>query len=168
MKNNLMKIRNLVLLIISLVLLFLIFIISLSVGSEKISFFSAMKHFSEATDSLNFDYIILFEWRLPRCLLAMISGALLAGSGAVFQMYFRNPLAEPGIMGISSGATLGAVIVSTLFMGTVLSNDSTNAVNTTVRSAFMGTVSPVNIGAFFGALVAGLLVTAISNKKTGA
>ncbi|NLC93803.1 MAG: iron ABC transporter permease [Treponema sp.] len=120
MKNNLMKIRNLVLLIISLVLLFLIFIISLSVGSEKISFFSAMKHFSEATDSLNFDYIILFELRLPRCLLAMISGALLAGAGAVFQMFFRNPLAEPGIIGISSGATLGAVVSQSVFNVTAI------------------------------------------------
>lgn len=160
MKNNLMKIRNLVLLIISLVLLFLIFIISLSVGSEKISFFSAMKHFSEATDSLNFDYIILFELRLPRCLLAMISGALLAGAGAVFQMFFRNPLAEPGIIGISSGATLGAVVSQSVFNVTAITVAFSSV------SSFFKFCSPISLFAFVGALIAGLIVTSLSFGKS--
>lgn len=149
--------------VILIVLLAASVLVSLLFGAESLSLREIL-----AKDGNRFSKIIFMQIRLPRTILALLTGALLAGSGAVFQMYFRNPLAEPGIMGISSGATLGAVIVSTLFMGTVLSNDITNAVNTTVRSAFMGTVSPVNIGAFLGALAAGLLVTVISNKKTGA
>jgi hypothetical protein len=56
------------------------------------------------------DRMILINIRVPRTLLAFASGALLAGAGAAFQLFFRNPLAEPGIMGISSGATLGAYV----------------------------------------------------------
>ena len=60
----------------------------------------------------SFSKIIFFNIRLPRAILCLIAGITLAGSGAVFQMFFRNPLAEPGIMGVSSGATLGAVLAS--------------------------------------------------------
>jgi iron complex transport system permease protein len=49
--------------------------------------------------------------RLPRALLAAITGAALAGAGAVMQAVFRNPLAEPGITGVSSGAAASAVLL---------------------------------------------------------
>ncbi|MDX2307440.1 MAG: iron ABC transporter permease [Hyphomicrobium sp.] len=53
---------------------------------------------------------ILFEVRLPRAILGFLVGAALGLAGAVLQGYLRNPLAEPGILGISGGAALGAVI----------------------------------------------------------
>ena len=59
--------------------------------------------------SVSFATTIIREIRLPRVLLAGLCGGLLAGAGAVFQGFFRNPLADSGIMGISSGAALGAV-----------------------------------------------------------
>jgi iron complex transport system permease protein len=55
--------------------------------------------------------VIVFELRLPRVLLAAIVGAALAASGTVFQGLFRNALADPAIIGVSSGAALGAVLV---------------------------------------------------------
>ncbi|HYH27663.1 MAG TPA: iron ABC transporter permease [Actinomycetota bacterium] len=55
--------------------------------------------------------VILFELRLPRVLLATVVGAALAVSGAVFQSLFRNPMADPAIVGVSSGAALGAIVV---------------------------------------------------------
>lgn len=55
--------------------------------------------------------VILFELRLPRVLLAALVGAALATAGAVFQSLFRNPLADPAIIGVSSGAALGAIAV---------------------------------------------------------
>ena len=54
--------------------------------------------------------IIMVELRLPRTLLAMLVGAALGLSGAVMQGYLRNPLADPGLFGVSSGAALGAVL----------------------------------------------------------
>ncbi|MBA4208381.1 MAG: heme ABC transporter permease [Parvibaculum sp.] len=52
--------------------------------------------------------------RLPRALLAVIVGAALAGAGAAFQGLFRNPLADPSLIGVSGGAALGAVFVIVL------------------------------------------------------
>ena len=54
--------------------------------------------------------IIMVELRLPRTLLALLVGAALGLSGAVMQGYLRNPLADPGLFGVSSGAALGAVL----------------------------------------------------------
>lgn len=54
---------------------------------------------------------ILFSIRLPRTALVALSGAALAGSGAAYQGLFRNPLADPYLIGISAGAGLGAVTV---------------------------------------------------------
>ncbi|WP_288015110.1 FecCD family ABC transporter permease [Blastomonas sp.] len=53
---------------------------------------------------------IIAELRLPRTLLAALVGAALGLSGAAMQGYLRNPLADPGLFGVSSGAALGAVI----------------------------------------------------------
>jgi len=53
---------------------------------------------------------IVFSIRLPHAILILLSGAALAGSGAVYQGVFRNPLADPYIIGVASGAGLGAVI----------------------------------------------------------
>jgi iron complex transport system permease protein len=55
--------------------------------------------------------VILFQLRLPRVLLAALVGAALASAGAVFQALFRNPMADPAIIGVSSGAALGAIVV---------------------------------------------------------
>jgi iron complex transport system permease protein len=55
--------------------------------------------------------VILFQLRVPRVLLAAVVGGALAAAGAVFQALFRNPMADPAIIGVSSGAALGAIIV---------------------------------------------------------
>ncbi len=53
---------------------------------------------------------ILFDLRLPRTLLVALAGAALSGSGAAYQGLFRNPLADPYLIGVASGAGLGAVM----------------------------------------------------------
>lgn len=60
---------------------------------------------------------ILLEIRLPRVAAALLTGASLAVSGALFQALLRNPLAEPYLLGVSSGAALGAVAAITLGVG---------------------------------------------------
>jgi iron complex transport system permease protein len=57
---------------------------------------------------------ILFDIRLPRTILIALTGAALSGSGAAYQGLFRNPLADPYLIGIASGAGLGAVIAMAL------------------------------------------------------
>jgi iron complex transport system permease protein len=55
--------------------------------------------------------VILFQLRLPRVLLAVLVGAALATAGTLFQGLFRNPMADPAIIGVSSGAALAAIAV---------------------------------------------------------
>ena len=80
------------------------FAVSLFLGTEQLDL-------STETGKL-----ILYKLRLPRSALVLISGALLAGTGAMFQLFFRNSLADPGLMGISSGATLGAICFAVFFV----------------------------------------------------
>ncbi len=68
-------------------------------------------------DLLLKDATILWDLRLPRTLIAVAMGVSLGLTGAVLQGFLRNPLAEPGIMGVSSAAAFGAVLVMTLGFG---------------------------------------------------
>ena len=87
---------------------FIFFLVSMSFGS--FNFF--LLDFFSSESSLN--EIILFEIRIPRVLLAGFVGASLGISGASLQGLFRNPLADPGLIGVSAGAALGAAIMIVL------------------------------------------------------
>ncbi|MBB3043373.1 FecCD family ABC transporter permease [Nocardioides soli] len=65
-------------------------------------------------------HAIVVEWRLPRVAAAVVFGAALGVSGAVFQSLLRNPLADPGIIGFSQGSYTGALIVILVVNGTYL------------------------------------------------
>lgn len=67
----------------------------------------------------DFARTILFEIRLPRAVAALICGLALGTAGAALQGLFRNPLADPGLIGVSSGGALGALLVFA-FAGTLL------------------------------------------------
>ncbi len=71
--------------------------------------------FSEWSDPADPRWAIIFELRLPRTVLCIAVGAALGMSGAAMQGYTRNPLADPGALGVSSMAALGAVL--TLYLG---------------------------------------------------
>ncbi|TFG63770.1 MAG: iron ABC transporter permease, partial [Spirochaetales bacterium] len=94
--------------------------------------------------------VIMYQIRLPRILLAMFVGIGLSASGVMYQGLFRNPMADPYIIGISSGATLGASIAMCLG----------------VTSKIPG-VSGIVIGAFAGALAVSFVVFNISRTKGG-
>lgn len=96
-------------------MLILLLGLSLAIGSAQISIMNATQSLISGED--NIDKLILWEIRLPRSLAAVLVGAVLAFSGALLQSLFRNPLAEPGILGISSCASLGAVLA--LYFGLV-------------------------------------------------
>ena len=78
-------------------------------GSEPLSLRKALQG-PTLDGEPNLHYTIYFQTRLPRLLLAALVGAALACAGVVFQAILRNPLADPYILGISSGAGLGAII----------------------------------------------------------
>ncbi|AEJ19353.1 FecCD family ABC transporter permease [Gracilinema caldarium] len=90
------------------------------------------------------NFTILFYLRLPRVLLAMAVGASLSVAGAGFQGFFRNPLADPYVIGASSGAALGAALAIVLSLPSA------------------GPVSSISLCAFLGALMATFLAFGLS------
>lgn len=92
--------------------------------------------------------VLIVQVRLPRVVLAALVGASLAGAGVLYQALFRNPLADPYILGVSSGAGLGAMIALTL-----------TASIATVRFGL------VPLGAFAGALLTMMLVVRLASLR---
>ena len=88
-------------------LVVLLFLASLGIGQVWIDPLTLAAAFR---DTQSAEALILAEIRLPRTLLGAGIGAILGLSGAVLQGFLRNPLAEPGLLGISASASLGAVI----------------------------------------------------------
>jgi len=90
-------------------LLLLVLVVVVNVGAVDIDLGKAIGDAWNRETSI--ESLILLEIRLPRALLAALVGATLGLAGAALQGLLRNPLAEPGIIGVSNGAALGAVIV---------------------------------------------------------
>ena len=97
---------------------------------------------------------ILFDIRLPRICLAILIGAILAISGAVMQGLFRNPLAAPSLIGVSSGASVGASAVIVLAGAWLQSNTALG-------------LSLVAVGAFIGSFLVTVLVYRLSTSALG-
>lgn len=86
----------------------ILFLLSLTVGPAGLGFADSIAAlFSDKAGAIE---LIMREIRLPRALLGLMVGATLGLSGAALQGYLRNPLAEPGLIGVSASASLGAVI----------------------------------------------------------
>ena len=89
-------------------------LLSLCVGSVDIPLPSVIAFLSGGDHVDSAESVILLEIRLPRVILAVLVGAALAQSGAVMQGLFQNPMADPYIVGVSSGAGLGATVAMSL------------------------------------------------------
>ncbi|MEM7297362.1 MAG: iron ABC transporter permease [Bacteroidota bacterium] len=106
------KWRNILLLL--LLVLFICVFLSLSLGSVSIPIKFILSYFFGQVDNQVWENIIA-NFRLPKALTALLAGSALAVSGLQMQTLFRNPLAGPFILGISSGAGLGVALV--IFLG---------------------------------------------------
>ena len=105
-----MKGRNTLLFSILFVLCLLLFLADLAWGSINIPFREIMDVLTGKGESINAE--ILLNFRLPKALTAILTGAALSVAGLMMQTLFRNPLAEPYILGVSSGASLGVALVT--------------------------------------------------------
>ncbi len=125
----------------------LLFLLSLTVGPAAISFGDGIKAlFSDQRDAIA---LIMREVRLPRAILGLMIGATLGLSGAALQGYLRNPLAEPGLIGVSASASLGAVLA--IYTG---------------LTAFFPLALP--LAALAGALLSVIVVQALAGIRGGA
>ena len=136
-------------LLIAAGVLLAVMMVCLLVGSETLSLRKILQGPND--DVPNVDFEIFLYVRLPRVFLACIVGAALACSGVVFQAILRNPLADPYILGISSGAGLGTMVA--VFFGW------------TIETGLWG-FSPIMACAFSGAMLTIWLVWTIG-RVTG-
>ena len=139
------------------VLVILSLIISARVGAVNISFEKIIAFIAQRlgirtnTSFTSIEEALFFQIRLPRVLLCAFVGAALSVSGALMQALFRNPIVEPGLIGTSSGAALGAAFV--FVMGK------------TIAGPLAGFIGPFLLPffAFAGGLAATLSVYKLSN-----
>ncbi len=146
---------------------------SLSLEEWKEVCLNVKNHFlhNEELSSLS---IIILEIRLPRVILALLVGASLSGSGVVMQTIFRNPLVDPFLLGISSGAMLGvamaiAVVESNIailaFFGAILASLAVLAMNRVLGNSVLSLVlSGVVLSAFLSALAGAIKFFVIPQK----
>lgn len=119
---------------------------SLFVGYATIDVLSALKDAIAGRESV--PALVLVDLRLPRALLGATIGFTLGLAGAAMQGLFRNPLADPGIVGVSGGAALGAVVV--FYSG--------------LASLF---ILALPIGGILGAVVSALMLYGIAGRGAG-
>lgn len=123
-----------------------LFTLSLTVGPANVPAGDSLRALFD--DSFGPLTLVMQEIRLPRALLAMFTGAGLGLAGAAMQGYLRNPLAEPGLIGVSSSAALGAVLA--------------------IYSGFAASSSfGLPVAALSGALIGVVLVMALAGPRGG-
>ena len=108
--------KNTLIFILLTLLLILLALFSLSWGRFAIPIDNVVQSLMGNNDS-DVQNNIIFNLRLPRILAAILVGAALAVAGATFQGIFRNPLVSPDLLGVSSGACIGAAIAILLGFG---------------------------------------------------
>ena len=138
---------NLGILIFLTVSLLLSCLLSLSDGPVFIPLDRVISLLSGSIDGTEIESVIIFEIRLPRVILAALVGAALSQSGAVMQSLFQNPMADPYIVGVSSGAGLGATLAFVFGINT-----------------WYGGISSVTACAFLGALFVTMVVYTVSMR----
>jgi iron complex transport system permease protein len=149
---------------------------SLSIGSVGVPLRDVFGVLIGDGDVAGVSRTIVFDIRLPRILLAILVGGGLSIAGLVLQALLRNPLAEPYILGISSGGTLGAILAVALAWGPIGTPAASFAGSAAVmllvymvahRRGQLDTytllLAGVMIGAFFNAVI--LLVIALFNQE---
>ncbi|GAB1259878.1 FecCD family ABC transporter permease [Aurantivibrio plasticivorans] len=130
--------------------LIVVTLISLSFGATPTSFKELVLWLMGESDLQS--HIIIQQLRLPRALLALCIGSLLATCGAISQGLFRNPLADPSLIGVSAGASAGASIAIVFLAGAQWS---------------LFSLSLVSMGAFVGGILSVYLVYQIATNTSG-
>lgn len=140
-------------LVLCAVLLLVMMIASLTVGASGTSLLQALFAYVSGDPIGLREKVILFDIRAPRTLLGALVGASLAVSGAVMQGLFRNPLADPGLVGVSAGAGLGAIMA--IVLGGMLPP----------AFAFLTGMYMVPVAAFAGGWLSTILLYRVATQK---
>ncbi|GAB5446153.1 FecCD family ABC transporter permease [Gymnodinialimonas sp.] len=126
---------------------------SLTTGASGISLVEVFSIWARGEDLDIVTRTVLFDIRMPRLIMGILVGAALAVSGAVMQGLFRNPLADPGLVGVGAGAGLGAILA--IVLGGLLPIAMRDAVGYYL----------VPFAAFFGGWVTTILLYVVSTSR---
>ncbi len=111
---------------------------------------------------------IVWEARFPQCVTALLCGAALSASGLMLQTVFNNPLADPSILGISSGASLGVALVMLAGGGSIATGAfSLSGFATVVVGAFVGAVGVLGIILLLSAVIKNSVMLLIAGIMIG-
>ena len=140
--------------ILMTLLIVILFAINLVVGAVDIPVKEVVNILMGGkSDRPSWEYIVL-QSRLPQGITAMLCGASLAVSGLMLQTAFRNPLADPGIFGINSGASLGVALVMLLLGGSITAGAfSLTGFLATLAAAFVGAMLVMALILVFATMV---------------
>lgn len=127
-------------------------LLALMVGQQWLYPEMVLRALLAQSDSIN--DVIVRDIRLPRALFAMLVGAILASCGAAMQGMFRNPLADPSLIGVTGGASMGASVAIVLGLGVISSN------------YWWGFVI-ISVGAFIGGSLCTLMVYRLAVSERG-
>lgn len=140
---------------ITTIIVALLFLLNLFIGSVNLPAGEVLDILTGRNEAGGTAEFIVLGSRLPMAITAMLAGAGLAASGLMLQTAFRNPLAGPSVLGITSGASLGVALVMLLLGGTL-----------TAGSFTLGGYGAVIAGAFIGSvLIMGVLIALSSILK---
>lgn len=111
---------------------------------------------------------IVWESRFPQCMTALLCGAALSASGLMLQTVFNNPLADPSILGISSGASLGVALVMLAGGGTIAAGAFTlSGFVSVILGAFIGATCVLGIILFLSSLIKNAVMLLIAGIMIG-
>lgn len=142
-------------------LIFLLFLANISIGSIAIPLEEILSGLTRGEISKKSWEIILFDYRIPKALTAILAGIALSLSGLQMQTFFRNPLAGPYVLGISSGAGLGVALL--ILGGTAFGWDLLG------RGGFMGiwgTIIAASAGAILVLVLMSLTAWKVKDSMT--
>lgn len=140
--------------ILMMLLIAVLFAINLVVGAVDIPLKEVVNILMGGkSEHVSWEFIVM-QSRLPQGITAMLCGASLAVSGLMLQTAFRNPLADPGIFGINSGASLGVALVMLLMGGSISAGAfSLTGFVATLAAAFVGAMLVMALILMFATMV---------------
>ncbi len=141
-------------LLIGTLLIIILFCVSMVIGAVDIPVSDVVNILTgRGSEKTSWQYIVL-QSRLPQAITATLCGGALAVSGLMLQTAFRNPLADPGIFGINSGASMGVAIVMLLMGGNITAgNVSLTGFFAVLFAAFVGAMLVMALILFFSTIV---------------
>ncbi|MFJ2553690.1 FecCD family ABC transporter permease [Microbacterium sp. NPDC087591] len=142
---TLIPVRSIVVCAVLAVVIIAAGLASMTIGAYEVDFGSVIRAIVDPSSDPDIRQVV-FEWRLPRVLFAVLCGAALALAGGIFQSLTRNPLGSPDIIGFGIGAQFGVTLMMVVL-----------ELNTYMFKA---------VGALVGGLITALLVYVLANKNT--